>query len=95
MQIVGRGILFLAIFIIVRYLRIFLFKNSKMSRWQVAFVYSFLWGGSFLLAVILFLEPSYIFPFGILLFALNFLTALPIAYFVYPAFHRIGNKNNS
>jgi len=67
MTYIGRVILFLAIFIVFRYLRVLLFKNHKLSRWQVAILYSFLWGGSLLLAVILFLDSSYIFPFGILL----------------------------
>ncbi len=94
MTYIGRVILFLAIFIVFRYLRVLLFKNHKLSRWQVAILYSFLWGGSLLLAVILFLDSSYIFPFGILLFTLNFLIALPVVYFVYPAFQRARGKNN-
>jgi hypothetical protein len=89
-----RVILFLAIFVFFRDLRVLLFKTSEIGRWQVAFFYSLLWGGLFFLVVILFLEQSYFYPFGILLFFVNFLIALPVVYFAYPYFSKIREKNN-
>jgi hypothetical protein len=92
MQLPLRLALFIVIFLGYRLLRLWLFKNNQLSRWQTAFLYAFLWGSILYLAVVFFEEMSYWFPFGFLLFLVNFLAAIPIMYLFYPVLQNIKNK---